>query len=469
MDNGTPPAEPWKITSIQYIRSPSYEERLKCLKEAGWNPFMIKAENVYIDLLSDSGSGSMSDDQWAALMRGDESYASRRNFFTLVDKVREIFGFENIIPAHQGRAAENVLFSTIVKKGDVVPNNTHFDTTQANIEQNGGIALNLPIKELYDFDHFYPFKGNMDVKKLKETIDNYGAQKIPVVMLTITNNSGGGQPVSMENIKKVSKICKKSDLLFFFDACRFAENAYFIKQREKGYKNWDIRRIVKKMFSYVDGCNMSAKKDMLCNIGGFIGLKKSSMNLYNKLATKCLLVEGFKTYGGITGRDLEAMAVGLEEGVNCKYLDWRISQVRRLGEQLKKAGVPIIWPTGGHAIYILSQKFFPHIPPTQYPGQVLFAMLYLEGGIRGAELGNVAFGKRDPQTKKETFPKLDLFRLAIPRRLYTNSHIDYVAQKIISLYKNRKKYRGFNIVYETPYLRHFIARFEPLRGKNGSS
>ena len=306
----------------------------------------------------------------------------------------------------------------------------------------------------------------MDTERLKEAIDENGADKIPLVMLTITNNSGGGQPVSMENIEKVSKICKKHGLTFFFDACRFAENAYFIKERERGYKNWDIKRIVRKMFSYVDGCTMSAKKDMLCNIGGFIGLKNSAMRLYDRLATKCLLVEGFKTYGGITGRDLEAMAVGLEEGMDYDYLHWRISQVKRFGNQLHAAGVPIIWPTGGHAIYILSQKFFPQIPPHQYPGQVLFANLYLEGGIRGAELGNVAFGKRDPDTKKEIFPKLDLFRMAIPRRLYTNSHIDYAAKQVIALYKNRKKYKGLEILYETSYLRHFTARFEPLQRVN---
>lgn len=453
-------AEPYRIKVVEPLKITNREEREEILKNAGYNVMLIKAEDVYIDLLTDSGTSAMSQNQWAGLMVGDESYAGCRNFYHLEKTVKEVLGFKYFVPTHQGRPAENILFRIKVKKGDYVPNNMHFDTTGAHVLDKGGIPVNLVIDEAYDPQALHPFKGNMDVKKLRDLIKKVGPEKIPLVMITITNNTGGGEPVSMENIKEVKKITEEYGIPLFFDAARFAENAYFIKKREKGYENKSVAEIVREMMGYADGCTMSCKKDGLVNIGGLLAM--NDKELFEKVKQHLILLEGFPTYGGLAGRDLEALSVGLREVLDENYLEWRVGQVMYLGNKLKEEGVPIMEPVGGHAVYIDLKRFLPHIPQSQFPDNAFTAALYLEGGIRAAALGSTAFARKDEKTGEIIYPKLELVRLTIPRRVYTNSHMDVVANAVIKLYKNRDKIRGLKIVYEAPVLRHFTVRFEPL-------
>ncbi len=454
------PCEPFRIKVVEPIRRTSREERVRLLRESGYNLFKVPAESVYVDLLTDSGTSAMSDDQWAGLMLGDESYAGSKNFFHLQETVRSIFGFRHVIPTHQGRMAENLLFSTVVKPGMCVPNNIHFDTTRANVEHQGAQALDLVIKEAYDPHCDMPFKGDMDLPRLEEAINRIGPEAIPLVMLTITNNSGGGQPVSMANVKRTRDVVGKYGIPLFFDACRFAENCFFIKEREPGYSERSILDIARELFSYGDGCTMSAKKDGLVNIGGFLSLNDERWA--QEITNMLILVEGFPTYGGLAGRDLEAMARGLREVLDEEYLRFRVGQVRYLGELLDSAGVPILKPVGGHAVYLDAKAFLPHLPQEHLPAQALTIALYREYGIRGVEIGTVMFGKSDPQTGETVHPELEMVRLAIPRRVYTNMQITYVAESIIELYRQQDRIRGLRMVYQAPVLRHFTAQFEEL-------
>lgn len=454
------PLEPFRIKVVETIRPVSRREREALLKQSGYNIFGIPADKVHIDLLTDSGTSAMSDDQWAGLMIGDESYAGARNYFHLEKAVQSIFGFTHVIPAHQGRAAERVLLGSLIKKGDVVPNNIHFDTTRANVEFLGARAENFVLPEAYDPDSDHPFKGDMDPGRLKKFVESRGAKRIPLVMMTVTNNSGGGQPVSLRNIKEVSEICARYDIPFFFDACRFAENAFFIKKREKGYDKKSVLEIAQEMFSYADGATMSGKKDALVNIGGFVTLDDDA--LAEKIKNLLIISEGFPTYGGLAGRDLEAMARGLGEGLDENYLEHRTAQVAYLGGLLDQAGVPVFKPFGGHAVYILADRFLPHIPRSKYPGWALTVALYREYGIRAVEIGGVMFGAKTGKGKKEIYPELEMVRLAIPRRVYTAAHLQYVAESLIELHKNRDNVRGLRIVRESPFLRHFTARLEEV-------
>ena len=455
------PSEPFKIKVVEPIRRTTREERERLLQEAGYNLFQVPAESVYVDLLTDSGTAAMSDRQWAGLMLGDESYAGSKNYYHLEETVRSIFGYKHVIPTHQGRMAENLLFSTIVKPGMCVPNNIHFDTTRANVEHQRAEALDLVIKEAYDPHRELPFKGNMDLGRLEDTINRVGREHIPLVMITITNNSGGGQPVSMENIRQTRTLLNQYGLPLFFDACRFAENCFFIKEREPTYADTSILDIARELFSYGDGCTMSAKKDGLVNIGGFLSLndERWTQDITNML----ILVEGFPTYGGLAGRDLEAMARGLEEVLDEEYLRFRIGQVRYLGELLDRSGVPILKPIGGHAVYLNAKEFLPHIPQSEFPGQALAVALYRDYGIRGVEIGTLMFGKKDPVTGRTIHPELEMVRLAIPRRVYTNMQITYVAESIIELYRRRGLIHGLALTHEAPMLRHFTARFAELQ------
>ena len=450
--------EPFKIKSVEPIRMTTRQQREGILAKAGLNPFLIHADDVLIDLLTDSGTSAMSAQQWAGVMQGDEAYACSRSYYRFEETVKDIMGFEYVIPTHQGRAAERILFSIMCDENSVVPNNTHFDTTRANIEFRGAKAVDVVIDEAHVPSDLHPFKGNVDVDKLRAVIEEYGPQRIPLVMITITNNSGGGQPVSMENIKAVRAVCDEYSLPLYFDACRFAENAYFIKLREEGYADRSVKEIAREMFSYADGCTMSAKKDALVNIGGFLCTNDDVLARQEK--ELLILTEGFPTYGGLAGRDLEAMAQGLKEILEEDYLQYRLASTRYLGERIAAAGVPIMQPPGGHAIYIDAAAMLPHIPPLQYPGQALTCELYLEGGIRGVEIGSVMFASKDPETGEEVPAPMELVRLAIPRRVYTQSHIDYVIEVIEALHQRRESIRGMRIVEEAPFLRHFSARFE---------
>ncbi|HXE74981.1 MAG TPA: tryptophanase [Candidatus Xenobia bacterium] len=441
--------EPFKIKSVEPIRWTTRAERETLLKKAHYNVFLLPAEDVLIDLLTDSGTAAMSTRQWAAMMEGDESYAGGKSFERFQRAVQGIFGYKHVIPTHQGRAAERILFTVMCKKGDVVPNNTHFDTTRANVEFVGAEAVDLPIAEGRQPATLHPFKGNMDVGALEELIARVGRERVPLVMLTITNNSGGGQPVSMENARAVSAVCRQHGIPFYFDACRFAENAYFIKLREKGYESKTPKQIAQEMFALADGCTMSAKKDGLANIGGF--LCTNDDELAQKEKNLLILTEGYPTYGGLAGRDLDAIAVGLEEALEEDYLRYRIVSTAYLGKHIAEAGVPIVEPPGGHAIYIDARAFLPHIPPAEFPGVALACELYLEGGIRGVEIGSLMFGAA---------AKMDLVRLAIPRRVYTQSHVDYVVEVILEVWKRRQQIRGLKLTYEAPYLRHFTAKLQ---------
>ncbi len=452
--------EPFRIKMVEPMKMTSREERAKLIEEARYNLFFLKARDVMIDLLTDSGTSAMSSDQWSAVMRGDEAYAGSESYFRFEQAVRDIYGFEHIIPTHQGRAAEKILFSNLCKDGDVVPNNTHFDTTRANVEYTGAEARDLVIPEGRVPSEIHPFKGNMDIDALQRTIDEVGVDNIPLIMLTITNNSGGGQPVSMENIRMVSEIAHSNGIPFFLDACRFAENAYFIKLREDGYSDVSMMDIANEIFSYADGCTMSAKKDGLANMGGFLALNDA------ELAESCrhllILTEGFTTYGGMAGRDLDAVATGLREVLSEDYLKYRISSTDYLGRKISENGVPIMQPPGGHAIYIDAKAMLPRIPPLQYPAQALAVELYIEAGIRAVEIGTAMFGKYDPETGEETAAPMELLRLAIPRRVYTQSQIEYVIEAILNVMERKDSIVGLKMVKQAPFLRHFTAEYEPL-------
>ncbi len=450
--------EPFRIKTVEPIRMTTRDERAQLLAAAGYNPFLLRAQDVIIDLLTDSGTGAMSASQWAGIMRGDESYAGAESYFHFRDAVKEIFGFEHVLPVHQGRAAERILFSTVCNVGDVVPNNTHFDTTRANIEHVGATATDLPIAEGRQPAAMHPFKGNMDVAALEALIKDVGRERIPLVMLTVTNNSGGGQPVSMANVKAVHAVCRRYGLPLYIDACRFAENCWFIREREDGYGDRSVRDIARELFSYADGCTMSAKKDGLVNIGGFLATNDAS--LASREQTLLILTEGFPTYGGLAGRDLEAIAVGLHEVLEHDYLRYRIASTAYFGRHLTEIGYPIVQPPGGHAIYVDAAALLPHVPPRNFPGQALLRELYVTGGIRAVEVGSVMFGKTDPKTGEEHCAAMELVRLAVPRRVYTQSHIDYVIEVMADVYEHRQDVRGLKMVWQAPALRHFTARFE---------
>jgi tyrosine phenol-lyase len=443
--------EPFRIKSVEPLHHSTLEERERLLASAGYNLFLIPAKDILIDLLTDSGTSAMSTAQWAAMMHGDESYAGSESFYRLKDAVQDLTGFRHVIPTHQGRAAERILFGVMCRRGHIVPNNTHFDTTRANIESNGAIALDLPCPEAADTQARLPFKGNLDVAALERTIETEGAGRIPLVMLTVTNNSGGGQPVSLANIAEVKRVASRHGIPFYLDACRFAENAWFIHEHEAGYATWTPKQIAQKMFSYADGCTFSAKKDAFANIGGLLCTNDDRLAEQEK--DLLILTEGFPTYGGLAGRDLDAIAVGLVEVLDPDYLRYRIASTQYLGNHIAARGVPIVQPPGGHAIYIDAARMLPHIPPCQFPGQALAVELYRHAGIRSVEIGSVMFGDK---------ARHELLRLAIPRRVYTQSHIDYVVEAILEVNEYKERIRGLEIESQPPFLRHFSARFRPL-------
>ena len=449
--------EPFKIKMVEPIKLTTREQREQLIEAAHYNPFLLRAEDVIIDLLTDSGTSAMSSEAWAAMMRGDESYAGARSWYRFRDAVQSIFGFEQVIPTHQGRAAEHILFGVMVQADSIVPNNTHFDTTKANIEFNGGEALDLPCVEANDLDSDFPFKGNMDTAALEALIADKGPERIPLIMVTVTNNSGGGQPVSMANIREISRISRAAGIPFYIDACRFAENAHFIKRREPGYENTPTIDIAREVFSCADGCTMSAKKDAFANIGGF--LCTNDAELAHRERNILILTEGFPTYGGLAGRDLDAIAVGLCEVLDEHYLDYRLISTHYVVKHLLEAGIPVIAPAGGHAVYLDARRFLPHIEALQYPGQSLAVELYIEAGIRSVEIGTVMFGL-DPHTGDEHPARQELLRLAIPRRVYTQSHMDYVLEAISLVWERRSEIRGMRIVQAPQFLRHFTAEFD---------
>jgi len=454
--------EPFKIKVVEPIAVTTREQRAAALAEAGFNLFNVPAALVTIDLLTDSGTSAMSDRQWAGIMLGDESYAGSRNYFHLEGVVRRLTTYRHVIPTHQGRVAENLLFTTTVKPGDRVPNNIHFDTTRANVEHNLGVAVDCVVDEGYDPVNEAPFKGNMDIAKLDRLFAEVGRERMPLVMLTVTNNSGGGQPVSLANARATSAWCRQHGIPLFFDACRFAENAYFCKQRDPECAGRSIEEIARAFFALGDGCTMSAKKDGLVNIGGFIATNDDG--LAQRLSNMLILIEGFTTYGGLAGRDLEAIALGLEEVLDERYLEHRVGQVRRFGERLRAAGVPIVLPVGGHAVFLDARRFLPHIPQPEFPAQALTCALYLEGGVRGVEIGGLMFGKPDEGTGEWSWPELELVRLAVPRRVYTDAHLDHVVDVCARLLACRATIRGLRIVQRADVLPHFTARLAPLGG-----
>jgi len=443
--------EPFRIKSVEPLRHTTREQREQFLQDAGYNLFQIHASNILLDLLTDSGTSAMSTEQWAAVMRGDESYAGSESFYRLRRSVEGLMGFRHVIPTHQGRAAERILFSVLCKPGHIVPNNTHFDTTRANIEFTGAQAVDLPLPEAADTQARIPFKGNMDVKALERLIQENGPERIPLVMITVTNNSGGGQPVSMANIEAVREITRRYGIPLYLDACRFAENAWFIRQNEDGYAELSPKEIAQRMFRLADGCTFSAKKDAFANIGGLLCTNDDKLAELEK--DLLILTEGFPTYGGLAGRDLEAIAVGLEEILQPEYLEYRIASTAYLGRHIADHGVPIVEPPGGHAIYIDAGRMLPHIPKHQFPGQALAVELYRHAGVRSVEIGSVMFGDK---------ARHELLRLAIPRRVYTQSHIDYLVEAILEVNERKTNLRGLEIVHEPPFLRHFSARFREL-------
>ena len=456
----TYPPEPFRIKMVEHIRLISAEERRKAIQDAGYNVFALKAEDIFIDLLTDSGTGAMSDRQWGALMQGDESYAGARSFLRLEKAVHDIFGFKFFVPAHQGRAAENILSACLVKPGQSVPSNMHFDTTDANIRARGGRPTNLVIKEASDPANLHPFKGNMDIARLKAFIEKIGPSNIPFGMMTITNNAGGGQPISMANLRAVSETYHSQGIPFFLDAARYAENSYFIKLREPGYAEKSTLEITREMFALADGMCMSAKKDAIVNIGGLLCVNDET--LYRTICNELILREGFYTYGGLAGRDLDAMAVGLYEGLDEAYLAYRLGQTAYLAQIINEAGFPTIQPAGGHAVYIDAGSVLPQIPHGEFPGQALAIEMYLEGGIRACEIGSVMFAHPDPDSGEIVYPSLELVRLAIPRRTYTQSHMDYVGNTLAKIAQHAKSLRGFKFTYAPELLRHFTAKFQPL-------
>ncbi len=454
------PPEPFRIKMVEPIRLIPPAAREAALKAAGYNLFAVKAEDIFIDLLTDSGTGAMSQEQWSALMSGDESYAGARSFMRLKKAVEDIFGFKYFVPTHQGRAAENILSAVMVKPGQYVPSNMHFDTTDANIRARGGRPTNLIIDEAFDPANPHPFKGNMDVTKLKRFIEQTGPQNIPFGMITVTNNAGGGQPVSMENLQAVAEVYHAYKIPFFIDAARYAENCYFIKLREKGYEDRSVIDIARRMFALADGMTMSAKKDAIVNIGGLLCMNDEK--IYQQVSNELILREGFITYGGLAGRDLDAMAVGLYDGLQEDYLAYRLAQTAYLAGRLNEAGIPTIQPAGGHAVYLDARAVLPHIPQCEFPGQALAVELFREGAIRGVEIGSVMFAFPDPDTGEMVYPKLELLRLAIPRRVYTQSHMDYVADSLARIKARAGSIRGYKFTYAPELLRHFTARFEPV-------
>jgi len=453
-----PFAESYKMKMVESIKRSTRQERTKWIEEANFNLFNISSDKVFIDLLTDSGTGAMSDKQWSEMMLGDESYAGASSFFKLKNAIKDITGFDYYLPTHQGRAAENVLFSAKIKEGNLVPGNTHFDTTKGHIEFRKAHAVDCTIDEAFDTSIDHPFKGNLDLNKLENVLKSSPKENIPLIIVTITCNSSGGQPVSMENLRAVRQMSDKYGIQVFFDSARFAENAYFIKIREKGYADKSIREIVKEMFSYADGMTMSSKKDAIVNMGGFIGFRNKDD--YDKASVFNIMFEGYLSYGGMSGRDMNALAQGLYEGTEFDYLETRISQVAYLGQKLKDYGVPVQYPFGGHAIFVDAKKFLPNIPKEEYIAQTLAVELYIEGGVRGVEIGTL-LADRDPETGINRYPELELMRLTIPRRVYTNNHIDYVAAALINVYDRRDKItNGFKIVKEAPILRHFTVSLE---------
>ncbi len=455
-----PYAEPYKIKVVETLYRSTQKERERWIKEANYNLFNLKSEQVYIDCLTDSGTGAMSDKQWAEMMIGDESYAGSRSFEKLKNTVKRITGYHYFLPTHQGRAAENVLFSALVKEGDIVPGNAHFDTTKGHIEFRKAHAVDCTIDEAFDTGKYHPFKGNVNLTKLKNVFKKYGKEKIPFTILTITCNSAGGQPVSMQNVKEVAALCHQYDIPLYFDSARFAENAYFIKKREKGYENKTIKEIALELFSYGDGMTMSAKKDGLVNMGGFIAL--NDKKVYKQATVFNIMYEGFITYGGMNGRDMGALAIGLEEATEFDYLESRIEQIAYLGQRLVDFGVPVQQPFGGHAIFLDANKFVPTIPKEEFRAWSLGMELYIVGGIRGVEIGTI-LADRDPDTRKNRYPELELVRLAIPRRTYTNHHMDYIAVALKNIFDTRSQAKhGYRIVEEAPIMRHFTVKMEKI-------
>ncbi|MEN6435916.1 MAG: tryptophanase [Anaerolineaceae bacterium] len=451
-----PFVEPFRIKMVEPIRMTTREERVDILAKAFLNLFKVRSDDVFVDLLTDSGTNAMSDRQWSAMMQGDESYAGARSYYHMKDAIEDVMGFPLFLPTHQGRAAEGVLFSVMVKAGDVVPSNRHFDTTMGNLLALNARPVDLVVEESADPTLLHPFKGNMDVQKLESFIQEVGKENIPLGMLTITNNTAAGQPVSMANIRATADVYHKYGIPFFIDACRFAENAYFIQQREEGYAKKSIKEITREIFSLADGCTMSAKKDAIVNIGGFIGLRDQA--LFDQLAAKLIIREGFITYGGLAGRDLDAIAQGMYEAINEDYLKYRIQHTQYLGDVLEQAGMQVYRPTGGHAVYLNAGAALPHIPPRQFPGVALANALYIEGGVRTTEIGSLMFEHKDPVTGEEISPDLEMVRLAIPRRVYTRSHLDYVGEVAHIVYQNQAAIRGIKVVEAPALLRHFLAK-----------
>ncbi|MEA2105864.1 MAG: tryptophanase [Bacteroidota bacterium] len=453
-----PFAESYKIKMVETIKKSTRKQREQWIKEAKYNLFNLKSEQVFIDLLTDSGTGAMSDKQWSALMQGDESYAGATSYYNLKNTIKELLGFEYFLPTHQGRAAENVLFSVLIKEGDIIPGNSHFDTTKGHIEFRKAKAVDCTIDEAFDTELEHPFKGNIDLNKLEETIKKHPKEKIPFIVVTVTCNSSGGQPVSMENMKAVKKLANQHGIPIIYDSARFAENAYFIKKREKGYENKTIKEIVKEMFSYADGMTMSSKKDAIVNMGGFIAL--NSEDIFKKATVFNIMFEGFVTYGGMSGKDMNALAQGLDEGTEFDYLDTRIKQVEYLGKKLTDFGITVQRPYGGHAIFVDAKKFLPNVPKEQLQAQTLAVELYLEAGIRGVEIGTL-LADRDPETRENRYPALELLRLAIPRRVYTNNHMDVIAVALKNVFDRRDQItKGLKIINEAPIMRHFTVELD---------
>lgn len=454
-----PYAEPYKIKTFESVHQSSPEERQQWIADARYNLFNLRSEQVFIDLLTDSGTGAMSQEQWSAIMSGDESYAGSRSFYELKDTVRELTGFEHLLPTHQGRAAENVLFSTMLKAGDVVPGNAHFDTTKGHIEFRQATALDCTIDEASDTSLYHPFKGNVDIGKLEKAVTEYGVDNIPLIIVTITCNSTGGQPVSMQNLAEVRDFADKHGIPVFFDSARFSENAYFIKKREEAYADTPVREIILKMFSYADGMTMSSKKDGLVNIGGFIAMRDEK--LYKRASHFNIMYEGFLSYGGMAGRDMAALSVGLKVVASMEFLESRIKQVHYLGERLKEFGIPVQEPFGGHAIFVDAKKFLPNVPKETYIAQTLAVELYKESGVRGVEIGTL-LADRDPQTRENRYPDLEMVRLTIPRRVYTMNHMNYIAVALKNIHDRREDMRsGYRIISEAPIMRHFTVELEP--------